>query len=75
MLKLMRNLLVLAALCWVPPATARQGAVAGGQHADKDCPQERSAKAKPVQRQARAVIIKVPDGSASIFGHASAFSP
>jgi hypothetical protein len=78
----LRNLLVLAALCWVAPLAAQQGPVAAKQqthsHSRAGCPYAAAARAKAMaaQRQAKTVIIRVPnDGSASLLGRTAVFAP
>jgi hypothetical protein len=77
----LRNLLVLAALCWVAPLAAQQGPVAAKHQTHSDskagCPFAAArAKAIAAQREAKTVIIQVPgDGSMSLLGRTAVFAP
>jgi|tagenome__1003787_1003787.scaffolds.fasta_scaffold20492155_2 hypothetical protein len=77
----LRNLLVLAALCWVAPLAAQQGPVVAKHqthsHSKAGCPFAAArAKAMATQREAKTVIIKVPDdGSMSLLGRPAVFAP
>jgi hypothetical protein len=67
MVKPLRNVLVLAALCWVAPLGARQAPAPAAQPGHSaDCPDAR----------AKAAAISVPgEGSLFYLGRSAAFAP